>query len=115
VLSGGAGRDTFVFSSKLGASNVDRIADFNVASDSIYLDDAIFTALHKGASASRAPLKAGFFTIGSAAKDASDHIIYDSRNGILSYDADGSGGGNAVDFATIGKNLKLTEADFFIV
>jgi hypothetical protein len=34
---------------------------------------------------------------------------------VLSYDADGSGSGAAVQFATLKANLKLTCKDFFIV
>jgi Ca2+-binding RTX toxin-like protein len=49
TLIGDSGSDVFVFDSALDAmTNVDRIRDFNVAEDSIYLDNAIFTALGNG-------------------------------------------------------------------
>ncbi|MGD9982108.1 MAG: calcium-binding protein, partial [Hyphomonadaceae bacterium] len=106
-LTGGAGADAFVFSTALGAGNVDEIADFNVADDAIYLSVSVFTAI--GAAA----LDADAFHIGSAAADAEDRIVYDSATGALYYDADGSGAGAAVQFATLSTGLALTHDDFF--
>ena len=46
VLAGGLGNDHFVFDTALNAStNVDTITDFNVANDTIRLENAIFTAI----------------------------------------------------------------------
>ena len=42
-------------------------------------------------------------------------MLYDKKTGILSYDADGSGRGKAVEFAKLAKNLKMTEKDFFVI
>ena len=43
VLIGGKGKDVFVFSTALNkATNLDRITDFNVKDDSIYLENDIF-------------------------------------------------------------------------
>lgn len=107
TLIGGDGNDTFVFEAALNAkTNVDRITDFAVASDSIALENAIFKSLKVG------DLAAGAFYIGSAAHDASDRIIYNNKTGALLYDADGKGGQAAVQFATLNSNLKLT-ADHF--
>ena len=115
ILKGGAGQDVFVFNTKLSKSaNRDKIVDFNVKDDSIYLDDAIFKKLGKGTPEKPVKLKKAYFTIGQA-KDKNDHILYDKAKGVLSYDADGSGSGKAVEFATTTKNLKLTEKDFFII
>ncbi|MBO1911615.1 hypothetical protein J4G37_43345, partial [Microvirga sp. 3-52] len=53
-LSGGSGSDVFVFDARLGTSktdrkvNFDKIADFNVKDDTIWLDNAIFKKLGKG-------------------------------------------------------------------
>ncbi|SFK28206.1 Ca2+-binding protein, RTX toxin-related [Methylorubrum salsuginis] len=106
-LIGGDGYDDFVFDTALNAkTNVDRITDFAVASDSIALENAIFKSLKVG------DLAAGAFYIGSAAHDASDRIIYNNKTGALLYDADGKGGQAAVQFATLDSNLKLT-ADHF--
>ena len=122
TLMGGKGKDVFGFNSKLGTSktdrkvNFDKITDFNVKDDSVWLDNAIFKKLgSKGSELSPAKLKKSYFTVGSEAKDKNDYIVYDKRTGILSYDADGSGRAKAIEFAQISKNLKLTYADFFVI
>ena len=115
-LTGGAGRDIFVFKDKLSrTSNVDKILDFSVKDDTIWLDNAIFKKLGLGSAASPKKLSSSFFTIGSAAKDSNDYLIYNNTKGALYYDADGSGSGKAVLVATLSKNLKMTNLDFFIV
>jgi len=43
-LTGGAGPDRFVFSTAPGAGNVDLLADYTPAEDSIELSAAVFTA-----------------------------------------------------------------------
>lgn len=110
LLSGGRGKDAFVFDRKVGKSNVDRVADFNVKDDTVRLDNAVFKKLGKAGK-----LKKDFFKVGTKATDADDHIIYNSKKGTLSYDADGNGKGAAVHFATLSKNLKLTQADVIII
>ena len=115
ILKGGAGQDVFVFNTKLSKSaNRDKIVDFNVKDDSFYLDNAVFKKLGKGTPEKPVKLKKAYFTIGEA-KDKNDHILYDKAKGVLSYDADGSGSGKAVEFATTTKNLKLTANDFFVI
>jgi Ca2+-binding RTX toxin-like protein len=106
TLTGGKGADTFFFSD-LGAK--DKITDFNVKADTIHLDQDIFASLALGT------LAAGQLIIGKAAKDADDHLIYNSKKGTLAYDADGAGGAAAIVFADIGKTLKLTVDDFVVV
>ncbi|NIX76034.1 calcium-binding protein [Microvirga terricola] len=117
TLDGGAGRDIFVFSTKIDKkkTNVDKIVKFNVKDDSIHLENAIFKALGKGSVKKPVKLKADMFTIGKAATDENDRIIYDKKTGALYYDADGSGSGAALMFAQLDKNLKLTAADFFVI
>jgi Ca2+-binding RTX toxin-like protein len=125
VLNGGGGRDTltgfggqdsFLFNTALdAATNVDEITDFNVAADTILLDDAVFTTLTPGG------LAAGQFVVGTAAQDADDRIIYDSGTRALFYDSDGAGGAAAVQFAELGPlvglspGLDLTNLDFLVV
>lgn len=41
-------------------------------------------------------------------------MIYDSRTGALSYDADGSGAGTAVRFATLENRAALTAGDILV-
>ncbi|TIQ81322.1 MAG: calcium-binding protein, partial [Mesorhizobium sp.] len=105
-LSGFGGNDTFVFNSALGNGNVDRITDFN--QDKIRLDDAIFAGLHLGG------LPSAAFFAGTAAHDSSDHIIYNSSTGALSFDSDGAGGASQTQFATLSPGLSLTAGAFFV-
>ncbi|MBM6594153.1 Ig-like domain-containing protein [Microvirga pudoricolor] len=117
ILTGGKGKDTFVFDTKLtkNRSNVDTITDFNVKDDTMKLDNAIFKKLGKGTEKKPGKLDKDFFTVGTKAQDANDYLIYNSKKGTLSYDADGSGKGAAIVFATLSKNLKMTDKDFLIV
>ncbi|NBJ13032.1 calcium-binding protein [Microvirga arsenatis] len=116
-LHGGSGKDAFAFTSTASRANVDRIADFNVRDDLIYLDNRIFTKLgKKGSETFPAGLSAQFFTVGEKAKDRNDYVIHDRKNGLLLYDADGSGTGHkAVEIATLSKNLTISASDFFVI
>ncbi|WP_457089592.1 hypothetical protein [Microvirga sp. P5_D2] len=116
TLTGKAGQDVFVFGTKLDKKkNLDGIADFNVVDDTIWLDNAVFKKLGKGTELNPGKLNKKFFTIGDKAKDKDDYLIYNKKNGTLSYDQDGFGEKAAVEFAKLSKNLKLTVADFFII
>ncbi|WP_201838848.1 calcium-binding protein [Microvirga zambiensis] len=116
VLSGGAGRDSFVFNTKAAKSNVDKVTDFNVFDDSIYLENAVFKALgNKGSINKPVQLKKAEFALGSKAADKSDHVIYNKKTGALFYDADGTGSQAQVQIATLSKNLKMTHKDFFVI
>jgi len=111
TLSGGTGSDTFVFSTALGAGNIDTITDFNVVADTIRLENAIFSGLANGA------LAAAAFAANATglAGDATDRIIYNTASGGLFFDADGLGGSAAVQFAALDAALALTQADFFVI
>ncbi len=102
-------RDVFVFNSALNAGNVAGITDFSVSQDKIQLDHSIFTGLQPGA------LPAGVFHIGRGAHDSTDHIIYNSSTGALSFDVDGTGGAHQVQFATLAPHLLLTASSFVVV
>ncbi|QRM54102.1 calcium-binding protein [Sinorhizobium sp. BG8] len=110
LFTGGSGNDVFVFNTKIGSANVDRISDFSVANDTIWLDDDVFTRIGKVGD-----LASSAFWIGKKAHDASDRIIYDKSSGKLWYDADGTGSAAAKQVALIGKNLALTANDFDII
>ncbi len=115
-LTGGGGRDAFVFDTALNKrTNVDKITDFNVSDDSVYLDNAVFKKIGKGTEAFPKKISKSFFTVGSEAKDKNDYVIYDKKKGILYYDQDGSGSKDQVEIATLKKNLKMTYNDFFVV
>lgn len=111
ALTGGTGKDYFVFDSALGKTNIDSIVDFVSGTDKLELKNAIFSKLVGGA------LAASDFVAGSAPKalDTSDHILYNTSTGALYYDADGSGKGAAVQFATLVGHPALVASDFVIV
>jgi Ca2+-binding RTX toxin-like protein len=106
------GNDTFAFNSPL--DSVDTIWDFSTFNDQIRLDLDIFSALH-----GTGPLLENEYQENTAgtADDATDRIIYDTDNGQLYYDADGSGGVfTAQQFAQLANgNVPLGFEDFFIV
>jgi len=112
TLTGLAGKDTFMFNTALGSPNVDTITDFNVADDTIRLENGIFTAI-----SGTGTLTAAQFVKNATglAEDANDRIIYETDTGKLFYDANGSASGGRLLFATLDKNLALTAGDFFIV
>jgi Ca2+-binding RTX toxin-like protein len=117
-LTGGSGKDNFVFDTRPNRStNKDKIADYSVRDDSIWLENKVFTKLgRKGSEKKPAQLNKDFFVAGTKAKDKNDYVIYDKKKGVLYYDADGSGSKyKQVEFATLAKNLKMTEKDFFII
>ncbi|MGO4573410.1 cadherin domain-containing protein, partial [Microvirga sp. 2TAF3] len=63
VLTGGAGKDIFVFGTKPNKkSNFDKIADFSVKDDTLWLDNAVFKKLGKGTELKPGKLNKGFFT-----------------------------------------------------
>jgi Tol biopolymer transport system component len=116
MLSGGRGRDIFVFDSKLNKkTNLDKVTDFFVKDDTIWLDNKYMAKLGRNGSEKKPhKLDKAFFALDKA-KDANDYVIYKKSTGALYYDSDGSGGKAAIQIATLSKKLKMTYADFFVV
>ncbi|MER8527674.1 MULTISPECIES: family 16 glycosylhydrolase [unclassified Mesorhizobium] len=108
VLTGYGGHDAFSFNTALGAGNVDKITDFKRSQDTFHLSDTVFAGLQPGGLPSKA------FFIGAAAHDSSDHIIYDSATGALSFDSDGAGGASQIQFASLSPHLSLNAASFYV-
>jgi Ca2+-binding RTX toxin-like protein len=117
TLYGGRDKDAFVFDTKANKrTNVDKIVDFNVSDDSIWLDNAMFKELgSKGTLTKPAQLSSKMFWSSTKAHDEDDRVIYDKKSGALYYDADGTGASSQVKIATLSKNPKLTFKDFFVV
>jgi Ca2+-binding RTX toxin-like protein len=110
TLTGLGGQDSFLFDTPLDAAvNLDVITDFDVADDTILLENTVFGAFAAGG------LAAERFVVGTAALDASDNIIYDAVTGRLFYDSDGTGAAAAIQFAEVTAGLALTELDFLVV
>jgi uncharacterized delta-60 repeat protein len=106
VLTGGAGLDVF----QLLNLSKDKITDFVVGQDSIQLAKNVLTSFHY-----TGEVHAENFLIGAKAVDVNDFLIYNSANGIFSYDADGSGRGDAIEIGVLGLNLNLNNTDFNMI
>ncbi len=118
TLTGGSGQDVFILDTKPHArTNVDRIKDFNVKDDVIYLDNGFFKKLGaKGSLEHPAKLSSKMFWKGAKAHDRNDHVLYDPKSGVLAYDPDGTGHAAAVRFALVSKNLaSLSHKDFLVI
>ncbi|MBD1907163.1 calcium-binding protein [Trichocoleus sp. FACHB-832] len=109
TLNGGAGSDRFVFN----ASNqgIDNITDFVVSDDTIEVSAAGFG----GGLIAGAAIALDQFVIGSTSVDASDRFIYNSTNGALLFDADGTGAIAQIQIATLSTGLALTNADLVVI
>ena len=110
ILTGGIGADSFKFTSAL-KSNLDRITDFSRGTDKLLLDDLIFAKLTAG------ELNANNFASTSETAGALDYLVAKSvgSDTALFYDADGSGKGTAIQFATLVGVTDLAASDFWII
>ncbi|WP_210496264.1 M10 family metallopeptidase [Microvirga antarctica] len=115
ILTGGAGKDIFIFDTKPNRkTNLDKITDFSVKDDTIWLDNKYMSKLGKGTTAKPGALKKQFFAI-EKAKDSNDVLIYNKKTGLLAYDHDGNGLGAAVPIVILKKGLGFTAADVFVI
>ena len=109
TLTGGAGNDLYYFDTALSSTNIDTIVGEN--GDLIMLDNTVFGLGTSGTLAATA------FKSLSGSVDADDRILYDTATGNLFFDADGSGSGSAVQFATVTGTLQgaIDAGDFRLV
>jgi Ca2+-binding RTX toxin-like protein len=114
TLIGGLGNDYFRFNSAPNSlTNRDTITDFNVANDTVQLENSIFSALGIAIGVLASAMFKNL-TFGGAV-DTSDRILYNDTNGAVFYDTDGSGAALAIQFATISGAPTLTNADFVVI
>ncbi|NEP86734.1 MAG: S8 family serine peptidase [Okeania sp. SIO2C2] len=114
TLSGGASIDRFIFATnqEFDADDigVDEITDFVVGQDKILLDRTTFTAINS--------ITTEFTTVTSnnAAATSESVIVYNTSNGGLFYNTNGSAGGfgDGAQFATL-SNGALLEVDDFVI
>ena len=110
TLEGGGGADRFVFNTAPHAKkNLDRIADFDHAADTLVLNAGVFSAF--AGSGTVGPANLAF---GATATQPQQHLLYDSQRGTLSYDADGSGPGAAVAFVVLAGLPSIDWTDFIV-
>ena len=116
-LTGGLGSDTFVFDGALNAkTNIDTILDFTSGVDYIQLYQTIFrNILGDDALFDVNDILIGSWkkTIDNSSSDA--HLIFNAKNKGLYYDADASGSGLAVQFATLTGVASINADDFIII
>jgi VCBS repeat-containing protein len=99
TLTGGAGADVF---NAIAANGLDRITDFLSGTDRIVLD---------GSYTHTATVD---FVSGAGAQTATgtnSTFLYDTTTGVLSYDADGTGSGAAVDLFNLGAGTVVVSSD----
>lgn len=108
-LTGGANNDIFVFNTALSAGNADIITDYSVTQDTIHISRALVGNLPVGQlSAAR------FKRTSQGAIDGDDRIIYNSANGQLIFDSNGSAEGGSVIIATLPANLAMVAGEIVI-
>ena len=118
TLTGSGGNDTFVFSTALGAGNVDAITDFDAnpmgGQDHIQLSSTIFTAIG-------GTLESGEFvawnsntTPGGPAQDGNNYILFDTFTGNLYYDANATLADGMQLFAKLAVAGTVDSTDFTV-
>ncbi|MBR8831526.1 MAG: sodium:calcium exchanger [Chlorogloea purpurea SAG 13.99] len=111
TLTGGTGKDFFVFTTP--SQGVDLFTDFRVVDDTIRLSASGFTGLLIGTLAPSAFLSGSGVT---SANSTDQRLIYNTTNGALFFDADGSNTvANPIQLATLSNLPVLIPADFLVV
>ncbi|MBE9192842.1 calcium-binding protein [Gloeocapsopsis crepidinum LEGE 06123] len=117
VLTGDAGRDCFGFYEPF--QGIDKITDFVAGEDRIFVyaiapnsgvGFGVNCQLNRGTHISAAQ-----FTIGGTASTTDHRFIYNRNTGALSFDEDGTGATQKVQFALLPKGLDMTHADIFVL
>ena len=117
ILTGGGGIDNFDFREAPGAANADAITDFVSGTDRIRLDDAFHAgigALGRFGATDVRFLAGDGATVGTTL----DHrVIFNTADGSLYYDFDGSGAGASQLITTVGGTSTpiLVANDIFVI
>ena len=88
------------------------LSDFVSGEDVLELSKSVFTSL-----TDEGTLSSALFCANSTglAQDDNDYILYNTSSGALLYDADGSGEGAAVQFASLSNKPEVSANDFLVV
>ena len=113
-LTGGTGADAYAFLDTPFNNNYDRVHGFVSGTDSIWLHEDPYAAV--GAPGRFSAADGRFYAAGGATSghDADDRIIYNTTNGYLYYDADGSGPTKAMFIAIIQGAPTLAATDIVL-
>ncbi|MEL7466249.1 MAG: M10 family metallopeptidase C-terminal domain-containing protein, partial [Pseudomonadota bacterium] len=110
VIITGEGADTIVFNTAPNAAERDRITDFESGVDILQIDASEFGG------GLVAGLAAVLVANGNPIADTADAtFLYDTDSGLLRFDADGNGDGDAVLFAFLQNVPTLDAGDFEFV
>lgn len=112
-MTGGAGADIFRFNVAVVAANSDTITDFEHNIDKVQLENAVMTGLGVATGTLAAPLFLSSVT--GLATTAAQRILYDSDDGFLYYDADGTGASARVLLSGITGHPVMTNTDFVVI
>lgn len=121
VLVGGSGRDRFVFNDSPNPAlagpqaTADVVADFRSGIDELVVDDNVFPSA--GPPGEYVVDDPRFYAAAGATQghDETDRIVYDTGNGRLYFDPDGSGIAPAEIIATLQGSPALSATDILII
>ena len=109
ILYGLGGADTFLFHHRAGGQdNVDTIADFAHALDSIALDHSVFSGL-----ASASSVRGN--STSAMATQVDQRIVYDQTTGALYSDTDRQWRGRGRPVRSVAAGTHLTASDFHVI
>ena len=120
TLIGDEGADQFIITSNGEGVDPDKVMDFTSGEDLLVIDLASFGIDVEAlgiASSGLVSADSFVFGAGAVALDANDHFIYDSAQGILYFDADGNGSGEAIKLAEVKTDTgsdSLDSSDIFV-
>lgn len=112
TMTGGTGNDRFRFDVMETTAQRDTITDFTAGQDSIEIRRGVFTAFAGHAAGA---LTTGELALGPVATTPDQHLFYNQASGVLSYDADGSGAGVAVELAVLAGHPALVAGDIILI
>ena len=121
VLTGGAGRDNFVFNDNPNPfiasplATADRITDFSSGNDTLVFDDNVFPGVGGPGRFSFNDERFYASSGATSGHDETDRVIYDTSAGRLYYDPDGSGGVAAQLIATLDGRPMVASTDISVV